>query len=119
MSIADDGQMPAQNKCFVGQLPVDIREDEIRMIFSTYGTVEDVAVIDGKPAGTNKVAIVKYTEDSSAHTAIQALNDVYKFRPDAEFPIKVSIQRVKARDKGCGKGKDHGKDGNGFYGGGG
>mmetsp|Transcript_19181 Transcript_19181/g.54686 ORF Transcript_19181/g.54686 Transcript_19181/m.54686 type:complete len:397 (+) Transcript_19181:2-1192(+) len=72
---------------------MDIREDEVRTIFGTYGTVTDVSIIDGKPAGTNKCAFVTYDNEPSAASAIQVLNNVYKFRADAAQPIRVAYTK--------------------------
>lgn len=101
---------------FVGQLPMDITEDEIRTVFNTYGSVQDVNIIDGKPAGTHKCAFVKYDSEEAGRTAIQVLHHVYKFRHDSEKPINVDCQKPRGKDGG-GKGKGWGGDGP--YGGGG
>lgn len=84
--MADD-----DNKLFVGRLPDDIREDEIRMIFGTYGRVDYVKILD---KGASKAAFVTYETKQGADVAVQVLNDVYRFRTDARDPIHVSHART-------------------------
>jgi RNA recognition motif-containing protein len=78
-------------KLFVGRLPDDINEDEIRMIFNTYGRVENVKILD---KGSQKAAFVTYDSQNGADIAVQVLNDVYRFRPEARDPIHVSHART-------------------------
>jgi len=73
------------------------------MVFKIYGEVTNVHIIDGKPAGTNKVAFVEYANPDSSQTAIQALDGEYRFRRDSESAIRVSVARPK-NSKGGGKG---------------
>lgn len=88
-------------KLFVGRLPDDITEDEIRMIFNTYGRVEGVKILD---KGSQKAAFVTYDSQQGADVAVQVLNDVYRFRTDARDPIHVSH----ARTGGSGGGRSGG-----------
>lgn len=74
-----------QKKVFAGNLPMDIREDEVRTIFGTYGTITDVTIIDGKPPGSNKCAFVSYDADQGAATAIQAPAPRTRGGPLCEF----------------------------------
>mmetsp|Transcript_47016 Transcript_47016/g.151049 ORF Transcript_47016/g.151049 Transcript_47016/m.151049 type:complete len:216 (+) Transcript_47016:132-779(+) len=96
-------------KLFVGQLPNDITEDEVRTVFTTYGPVSDVHIMDGKPPGTQKCGFVTYEAEQSAKTAVDLLNDTYKFRQHSEKAIRVSVAKGKgARDSGKGGGRDGG-----------
>lgn len=96
-----------ERKLFVGKLPGNIQEEEIRMIFNTYGKVADVHIMAGGRAGSageeQKSAFVTYETVDAAQTAIKVLNTVYKFREDSPEAIHVSVARPK-RDKGGGKG---------------
>jgi RNA recognition motif-containing protein len=78
-------------KLFVGRLPDDIREDEIHMVFSTYGRVENVKILD---KGAQKAAFVTYDTKYGADTAVSVLNNVYRFRTDARDPVHVSHARA-------------------------
>lgn len=96
-------------KLFVGKLPNDIHEDEIRMVFNTYGRVTDAHIMDGsrqRPGQEpQRCAFVTYETAEAARVAIQVLNDVYRFREDAPEPINVSIARPRGSG-GAGKGSN-------------
>ena len=62
-------------------------------ICGTYGQVTDIKIIDGKPAGSQKCAFVYFEREAEAKVAIQVLNYVYKFRCDADKPIRVEFCR--------------------------
>lgn len=100
-------------KLFVGKLPQDIHEDEIRMIFNTYGNTTDVHLMDQgrQQPGQDRCAFVTFDSAESAKVAMQVLNGVYKFREDARDPINVGI----AVRRGKGGGKDKGPGGPGSY----
>mmetsp|Transcript_29992 Transcript_29992/g.95765 ORF Transcript_29992/g.95765 Transcript_29992/m.95765 type:complete len:292 (-) Transcript_29992:126-1001(-) len=98
-------------RLFVGKLPQDIQEDEIRMIFDTYGRTVDVYLMHpgSQPPGQEyRCAFVMYETSEAAKVAMQALSGVYRFREDAPEPINVSIARPRGSDKnGAGYGDDH------------
>ena len=62
------------NKIYVGNLPFSATEDEVRQLFSQYGTVASVALITdrdtGAPRGFGFVEM-----DEGASEAISALNN--------------------------------------------
>eukprot|EP00439_Symbiodinium_sp_Y106_P055765 s532_g7.t1 len=78
-------------------------------VFSTYGPA---ILMDQSRSNRpdERCGFVIYKTADAAQTAIQVLNNVYRFREDAPDAIHVSMAR--ARGKGDGKGKD-GKDGKG------
>jgi len=96
-----------ERKLFVGKLPQDIHEDEIRMIFNTYGRTTDVHLMsqNQQQPGQDRCAFVTYETPEAAKVAMQVLNGVYKFREDADEPINVGIA---FRRDGKGKGKGGG-----------
>merc|ERR1712096_310384 len=69
------GDMADATKVFVGNLPEDIRDDELESVFKTYGEVEKVDVL----RKDRVCAFVKYITEDGAAAAIEVLNDVYKF----------------------------------------
>eukprot|EP00933_Yihiella_yeosuensis_P076244 TRINITY_DN8591_c0_g7_i1.p1 TRINITY_DN8591_c0_g7~~TRINITY_DN8591_c0_g7_i1.p1 ORF type:complete len:289 (-),score=67.56 TRINITY_DN8591_c0_g7_i1:91-957(-) len=98
-------------KLFVGSLPPDITDDEVRSVFDTYGTVTDCHVMHGKSASGQSCGFIVFDRKDSAESAVEALNGVYKFREDSAEPIQVSFARSsggKGGNKGGGKGKDKG-----------
>jgi RNA recognition motif-containing protein len=61
---------------YVGNLPYDIGEDEIRDVFSQFGEVSKVNIIMDKFSGQPKgFGFVEMPNDSEADEAIKALND--------------------------------------------
>lgn len=62
-------------KLYVGNLSYSSGEEELRELFSQYGTVESVAVITDRDTGRSKgFAFVEFNNDQEAQNAISALN---------------------------------------------
>lgn len=60
---------------YIGNLPFDATEDEIRDVFAAYGAVERVSLIKDKMTGRPRgFGFVEMTEDAEAQNAITALN---------------------------------------------
>jgi len=60
---------------YVGNLPYNASEDEVRELFAAYGTVTSVALIKDKVTGQPRgFGFVEMASDSEANTAIEALN---------------------------------------------
>eukprot|EP00927_Polykrikos_kofoidii_P034986 TRINITY_DN2956_c0_g1_i4.p1 TRINITY_DN2956_c0_g1~~TRINITY_DN2956_c0_g1_i4.p1 ORF type:complete len:327 (+),score=44.48 TRINITY_DN2956_c0_g1_i4:97-1077(+) len=117
--------MEDERKLFVSRLPDDIQEDEMKMIFNTYGKVIEVHILPGQKGPENlRSAFVLYDAVDGARAAIQVLDGIYKFRVDASEPIRVSIANPRGKGKDSGKGFDkgarddgYGKGGKGSFGG--
>jgi len=61
---------------YVGNLPYDIGEDELRDVFSQFGEVSKVNIIMDKFSGQPKgFGFVEMPNNSEADEAIKALND--------------------------------------------
>ncbi len=62
-------------KLYVGNLPYNTTEDDLRNLFSQYGSVDSVAVITDRETGRSKgFGFVEFGNDAEARTAIQALS---------------------------------------------
>ena len=62
-------------KLYVGNLPYNTTEDDLRNLFSQYGSVDSVAVITDRETGRSKgFGFVEFGNDSEARNAIQALS---------------------------------------------
>jgi cold-inducible RNA-binding protein len=62
-------------KLYVGNLSYNSGEEELRELFSQYGTVESVAVITDRDTGRSKgFAFVEFNNDQEAQAAISGLN---------------------------------------------
>mmetsp|Transcript_6172 Transcript_6172/g.14335 ORF Transcript_6172/g.14335 Transcript_6172/m.14335 type:complete len:472 (+) Transcript_6172:254-1669(+) len=87
-------------KLFVGDLPFDIRQEELQQVFTTYGTVLDIHIMPPNSRTNNKCALLFYADRHAAEDAIAVLNGKYHIRHGAEQAIKVAW----AREKGTGGG---------------
>ncbi|CAD7931073.1 unnamed protein product [Amoebophrya sp. A25] len=81
-------------KLFVGNLPPDISQEDLRTVFNTYGMVTDVHIMTGRSQSGAACAFVHYGDQLSADQAIAALNKAYKIRIDATDPITVSYAKM-------------------------
>ncbi|HZI65057.1 MAG TPA: RNA-binding protein [Thermoanaerobaculia bacterium] len=62
-------------KLYVGNLPYNTTEDDLRNLFSQYGGVDSVAVITDRETGRSKgFGFVEFGNDTEARSAIQALS---------------------------------------------
>ena len=62
-------------KLYVGNLPYNTTEEDLRNLFSQYGSVDSVAVITDRETGRSKgFGFVEFGNDSEARSAIQALS---------------------------------------------
>merc|ERR1712216_1101791 len=70
-------------KLFVGNLPTDIQQDAIKMVFGTYGNVTNIHIMAGKSKSGQSCAFVEYSTPIEAETAILTLHEKYEIRPGA------------------------------------
>src|SRR5215475_6104753 len=62
-------------KLYVGNLPYNTSEEDLRNLFSQYGNVESVAVITDRETGRSKgFGFVEFGDDTEARNAISALS---------------------------------------------
>ena len=60
---------------YVGNLPYDVSEDELRAIFAEFGEIDTVNIITGRFSGQSKgFGFVELPNNSEADQAIKALN---------------------------------------------
>merc|ERR1719203_933391 len=87
---------PARTKLFVGNLPTDVQQEAIRMVFSHYGNVTNIHVMQGKSRSGQACAFVEYSTPLEAETAILTLHEKYEIRP-GEGAIMVKYANSAAR----------------------
>lgn len=62
-------------KLYVGNLPYNTSEEDLRNLFSQYGNVESVAVITDRETGRSKgFGFVEFADDNEARNAISGLS---------------------------------------------
>lgn len=86
-------------KIYVGNLPFDVTEEELREEFAAFGEVESVAIptdrYSGRPRG---FAFVEMPQVSEGQAAIAGLNE----KTLKERTLKVSAARPRSDDRGGG-----------------
>lgn len=98
-------------KLYVGNLPYNVNEDDLRDLFAPYGTPESVIVIMDRDTGRSKgFGFVEFGNDTEARAAMQALNG----REINGRALTVNEARPRAEGGGGGGGGHRG----GGYGGG-
>lgn len=101
---------------FVGNLPHEATEDEIKQEFAAFGEVSSVAIIKDKYTGQARgFAFVEMPAKSEAISAIAALNG----KKMGERTMDVSEARPKTDNRGGGGRGSFGGRGGGYGGGGG
>merc|ERR1719421_1300083 len=97
-SRGDDG------KLFLGGLPNDVQEQDIRTVFSQVGTVKEVHIMSGRSQSGQACAFVVFPDSYSAQLAIRTLNKTpWHSAPDAP-PIIVRLADKAGQRKGRKKG---------------
>jgi len=67
--------MADDSKLFVGNLPYSANSDDLRQLFSQFGSIVDAVVLMDKFSGRSRgFGFVTYENGSQASAAVQALN---------------------------------------------
>jgi RNA recognition motif-containing protein len=99
-----------ESKLYVGNLPYNITEDELRTLFAQAGEVKEVAVITDRATGRSKgFGFVEMTTQAEAEKAIQLLND----HDMGGRPLKVSMARPREERSSTGPRSRGGRRGGG------
>lgn len=79
---------PQKTKIFIGNLPHDISNEAMTVVFNTYGVVKNCHIMTGKAKSGQACAFIEYSTPVEAETAILTLHEKYEIRP-GEGPIIV------------------------------
>eukprot|EP00742_Colponemidia_sp_Colp-10_P001102 GILJ01001192.1.p1 GENE.GILJ01001192.1~~GILJ01001192.1.p1 ORF type:complete len:430 (+),score=58.33 GILJ01001192.1:130-1290(+) len=91
-----DGRPVENQKLFVGSIPKQASEDDLRSTFAPYGVVEEVFIMKD-PMGTPRgCAFVKLATKEQSIAAIQGLNNVVKLLGH-DRPMEVRFAESKAK----------------------
>ncbi|MEI7988930.1 MAG: RNA-binding protein [Chloroflexota bacterium] len=105
---------------YVGNLPFDASEEEIRELFAAFGQVTTVTVIKDKMTGQSRgFGFVEMPDNGESQKAIDQLNGKdFKNRSLAVNPARPREERSNDRPRGgFGGGRSGGGGGGGFGGG--
>lgn len=91
-----------QNKLYVGNFPYTVDEDQLRELFSSYGEIEDLALIKDRDTGRPKgFGFITFASQQSAEKALEMDGKDLGGRP-----LKVNMATEKpARGGGGGGGR--------------
>jgi RNA recognition motif-containing protein len=104
-------------RLFVGNLPQQVSDDDLKQLFSEFGTVESVQIMHGRDAGRNKgFGFVEMGSEAGAQAAIQGLHD---HEIEGRRLTVDEAKPRKYRGGGSFSGGGFGGGGGGFGGGGG
>lgn len=87
-------------KLFIGDLPGDIAREALVAVFSTYGTVTDVHLMTGKSRSGAACALVEYSNQTEAQTAIATLHQKYEIKPGSGMITVRHFEGSKGKGKG-------------------
>ena len=60
-----------QNKLYVGNFPYSVDEDQLREMFSSFGQIEDIALIKDRETGRSKgFGFITFASQQAAETAL-------------------------------------------------
>lgn len=94
----DQGQGQSQGqvgpKLFVGQVPTECSENELRGIFEPYGKIADVHILRGKDGKSRNCGFVTFENSRQARNAIEAV-DRKVVIPPRKTPLVVSFAEMK------------------------
>lgn len=102
---------------YVGNLPYNCDENQLRSLFEEYGDVTSVSVISDKFTGKSRgFGFVEMADGDSAQQAIQALNGAdYGGRTLVASEARPREERPRNFGGGGGGGRDRGGDRDGGY----
>lgn len=83
-------------KIYVGNLPYEVTDDDLRDMFSTFGSIAEIKLITDRETGRSKgFSFVEFDDESSVEGALTMNGQDYKGRP-----LKVSLAREKTGGSG-------------------
>ena len=83
---------------YVGNLPFDVKEDDLRKVFENYGSVKSVNIIKDRFSGRSRgFAFVEMPVENEAKAAIDAI-DGSQFS-GREIKVNVAKPRSESRQK--------------------
>ncbi|CAA7047062.1 unnamed protein product [Microthlaspi erraticum] len=84
-----DGELERlEHKLFVGMLPKNVTEADVKSLFSNYGTIRDLQILRGAQQTSKGCAFLKYETKEQAVSAMDAINGIHKME-GSSVPLVV------------------------------
>jgi CUG-BP- and ETR3-like factor len=110
---ATNAESPENWKLFVGQIPRNMRHEDLVAQFAMFGELQEVFIIRDQNTGMSKgCCFVRYRHKASAERCIEMLNDKV-ILPGATNPLQISFASQNAGQNGNGNGMGPNRMGNG------
>ncbi|XP_065685120.1 CUGBP Elav-like family member 2 isoform X6 [Hydra vulgaris] len=77
-------------KLFIGMLSKKLNEDDLRIMFSPYGTIEELTILRNPDGGSKGCAFIKYSTRLQAQNAIKAMHNSQTME-NCSSPVVVKI----------------------------
>uniref|UniRef100_A0A7S4J8J5 RRM domain-containing protein n=1 Tax=Prymnesium polylepis TaxID=72548 RepID=A0A7S4J8J5_9EUKA len=82
------------NKLFIGSLPGAVTQEDVERVFSSFGALGEVHLMDPSQQTGDRCAFVVFNEVSSAQRAVESLNNqVCPMLPAAMRPLVVKFAK--------------------------
>ena len=106
-SWGDDGGGGSASKLYIGNLPEEITEEQLRTIFKEYGEIDDIHLMQGRQKRTGKSgAMVRFSQPDHAENCRNAMWEYVYKKSDGPLIVKYAdFQQHKGKGKGKSKGK--------------
>lgn len=99
--------MPAESRVWVGGLPSDIKDQELKDVFNHCGKITDVTIKNSK---TDTFAFLTFEGDKYANVeAMKSMDGSKTFGRPIKVNYVIENQQDSSKKGGSGKGKDEGK----------
>merc|ERR1712137_1419366 len=96
----DKGSAEPGPKIHISNLPKDIQQEALSMVFTTYGKINEIHILPPKHDSPQLAAFITYQSTDSAKTAIAAMESGYEIRPGEGNIIVKYARSSSSRDGG-------------------
>jgi len=75
---AEPGASQPENKLFVGMIPRNVTENDLRELFSKYGEVDEITILRGQDGNSKGCAFLRFQNRLQSQNAIENLNSKWR-----------------------------------------
>jgi CUG-BP- and ETR3-like factor len=93
---SEGGEVESRSKIFVGTLPKDMNDGELRQLFHPYGDIEEAIILKNAMGISKCCGFVRYKREEDAANAIKEMN--CKRIRENERPIQVRLAETEPKE---------------------